>query len=80
MAISLFQWFVSCAHLTGAIFDWSDVYAKTGFYYAMNKILRQKKNQFNFSTIIEDVSINDSFQLVQKSKSIFNNKRHVLFH
>ncbi|XP_022320708.2 glutamate receptor 2-like [Crassostrea virginica] len=50
----------------GAIFDWSDVYAKTGFYYAMNKILRQKKNQFNFSTIIEDVSINDSFQLVQK--------------
>lgn len=50
----------------GAIFDWSDVYAKTGFVYAMNKILRQKKNHFNFSTIIEDVSINDSFQLVQK--------------
>ncbi|XP_056013013.1 glutamate receptor 2-like [Ostrea edulis] len=50
----------------GAIFDWNDVYAKTGFYYAMNKILRQKENQFNFSTIIEDVSINDSFQLVQK--------------
>lgn len=36
----------------------------------MNKILRQKKNHFNFSTIIEDVSINDSFQLVQKSKPI----------
>lgn len=50
----------------GAIFDWNDVYAETGFRYAMNKILRQKKNHFNFSTIIEDVSINDSFQLVQK--------------
>lgn len=57
--------------LAGAIFDWNDVYAKTGFYYAMNKILRQKENQFNFSTIIEDVSINDSFQLVQKSKLHF---------
>lgn len=61
----------------GAIFDWSDVYAETGFRYAMNKILRQKKNHFNFSTIIEDVSINDSFQLVQKSKPIFvNNLEH----
>ncbi|XP_062608143.1 glutamate receptor 2-like isoform X1 [Saccostrea cucullata] len=50
----------------GAIFDWSDVYARTGFHYAMNKILQQKKNQFNFSTIIEDVSIHDSFQLIQK--------------
>ena len=54
---------------TGAIFDWEDKVAKTGFLFAISNFNKNENETFRLSAILDVIHIKDSFNLATSSKS-----------
>ena len=56
------------ALISGAIFDWGDRAAKSGFLFGIHRFNTNPKEAFQLAVYIDVIDVSDSFKLASSSK------------